>query len=186
MNRPAHTSARRFLRWALPCLCLAPAAGCIVVEDDRPLVLTISVFWEDGSDGSSIEDETCESGGVDWMDWSLFRTEDFESGDTSDPIRISDAQQNCDNFIPLEGIEPGSYVLLISGENKDGTLEWEGVCPDLVIDRFDWIAPCKVFLGDTPSRPTMMMDGGLDGGLQDDILSDGGMLLDAGLDAAVE
>jgi len=159
--------------------------GCIVVEDDDPTQLTVVLFWEDGSDGVSPNDQTCFTAGVDWQSWGLRR---IRADGKSELVDESKGAEPCQDFIEFGEVAAGEYRLEISGgrnerdgDEDDDALEWMGTRDNLFVDRFPEEYGCDVFLSEGPFRPPNRdreRDAGTDGGVNPG--------LDAGLDGGEE
>ena len=130
---------------ALLAMCLS---ACLTLQEDSDTELYLVLFWEDISDGSQLEDETCESAGVDRVVWTLIRE---DSRGRSETVAESEADELCSNELVFTDVPPGEYTLEIRGDDERGNLEWAGTCAGLYVDRFSEEFPCEVFLVDETS-----------------------------------
>lgn len=166
----AQPSLKRRFQASATLLAGAGLLGCLTLQEDSPTELYIVLFWEDGSDGNRIEDETCETAGVDRVTWTLIRTTRDGRSETK---AESETDELCSNELPFAEVPPGEYTLEIRGDDGQGTMEWAGTCDGLYVDRFSEEYPCRVFLvdeSDGPSNPdpSPRDDGGMpDGGQAD-------------------
>lgn len=118
---------------ALISLALA-GTGCLTVADDEGPILSVELYWDEDPD-NSFRGGTCETAGVDVMEWHLL-DEDGEEVQTN----ISSARESthpCYNAIDILGLNPGTYRLEISGYDSDDNLRWTETSGELKVLRFD-------------------------------------------------
>ena len=111
--------------------------SCLTVADDEGPILSVELYWDE-EPGSGFEGGTCETAGVDAMEWSLLDEQGDEVQTNVGGGR--DAFHDCYNAIDILSLPPGTYRLEISGyEQVDNTrqLRWSETSGELKVLRFD-------------------------------------------------
>lgn len=121
------------------------ASGCLDFSDNRGAIMSIELCWDeqpgDGFVGKHCVDAsgdrgTCESAGVDSMDWTLTNAATGK--------KVASRSEDCANGIDVVDPAPGRYTLSISGTDKDQTITWKSTCKSLDLLRFDIGYECDV------------------------------------------
>lgn len=130
----------RVTSWFLAVVALA-ASGCVFGSNsDRP-VLSVDLLW-DKSATTRFSEGDCDSAGVLWMEWSL---EDKKGK----RVRYSktDLDKECQPGFDFFDLEPGEYVLVVTGYDSDETDAapvWASECTGLTVERFDSLFACRI------------------------------------------
>jgi hypothetical protein len=126
-------TARHGVLAALVSLAFA-GAGCLTVADDEGPILSVELYWDEEPDNGFVGG-TCETAGVDTMEWHLLD----ESGDEVDTNLTSarDSVHDCYNAIDILGLAPGTYRLEVTGYDEDGVQRWTETSGELKVLRFD-------------------------------------------------
>jgi hypothetical protein len=117
--------------------------GCLTVADDEGPILSVELYWDEEPNNDFVGG-TCETAGVDEMEWRLL---DENGGEVETNISTSrDSTHPCYNAIDILGLEPGTYRLEILGyenvyddENRliEQRLRWQETSGKLSVLRFD-------------------------------------------------
>jgi hypothetical protein len=108
--------------------------GCLTVADDEGPILSVELYWDEEPENGFIGG-TCETAGVETMEWHLLDA-DGEEVQTN----ISSARSSahlCYNAIDILGLDPGTYRLEIAGYDSDNVLRWTETSGPLKVLRFD-------------------------------------------------
>lgn len=112
-------------------------AGCLTVADDEGPILSVELYWDEEPDNGFVGG-TCETAGVDTMEWHLL---DANGEDVETNISTArDSTHPCYNAIDILGLDPGTYRLEIygyEGTGSDKTLRWQETSGELKVLRFD-------------------------------------------------
>jgi len=111
--------------------------SCLTVADDEGPILSVELYWDE-EPGTGFEGGTCETAGVDAMEWSLLDANGDEVQTNAGGGR--DAIHDCYNAIDILGLDPGTYRLEISGYQQVGNTperRWNETSGELKVLRFD-------------------------------------------------
>lgn len=117
---PKHGKVKHGLIAALLALAFA-GTGCLTVADDEGPILSVELYWDEEPDNGFVGG-TCETAGVDEMEWRLLDANDEEVETNISSARGS--SRPCYNAIDILGLEPGTYHLEVSGVDDDGVMRW--------------------------------------------------------------
>lgn len=129
-------TARHGVLAALVSLVFA-GAGCLTVADDEGPILSVELYWDE-EPGKGFVGGTCDTAGVDEMEWHLLDAngEEVETNISS----ARDSTHPCYNAIDVLGLAPGTYRLEIYGYSGTGSnkeLRWQETSGKLKVLRFD-------------------------------------------------
>lgn len=125
---------------ALAALAFA-GTGCLTVADDEGPILSVELYWDEDPKARHDGDEnyvggTCETAGVDEMEWYLLDANGEEVETNIGSAR--DSTHPCYNAIDILGLAPGTYRLVVSGFDNDGVNRWKATrSAELSVLRFD-------------------------------------------------
>jgi hypothetical protein len=113
---------------------LSLSSSCLTVADDEGPILSVELYWDEEAD-SGFEGGTCESAGVDEMEWTLLD----ENGDEVQTSLSGDRDSihPCYNAIDILGLDPGTYRLEITGYDENELPRWTETSGELQVLRFD-------------------------------------------------
>jgi hypothetical protein len=131
---PKHGKVKKRVFAALLVLAFA-GTGCLTVADDEGPILSVDLYWDEEPDNGFVGG-TCETAGVEEMEWHL-----LDANDEEVETNISDARGSarpCYNAIDILGLAPGTYRLVVSGFDEDGVMRWRMTrSAELNVLRFD-------------------------------------------------
>ena len=117
----------------LSALALA-GTGCLTVADDEGPILSVELYWDEEPDNGFVGG-TCETAGVEAMEWHLLDADGEEVQTNISSARGS--AHPCYNAIDILGLDPGTYRLEISGYDEEDNLRWTETSGELKVLRFD-------------------------------------------------
>jgi len=110
------------------------STGCLTVADDEGPILSVELYWDEEPEGDFVGG-TCETAGVETMEWHLLDADGEEVQTNISSARGS--AHGCYNAIDILGLAPGTYRLEISGYDSDDNLRWTETSGELKVLRFD-------------------------------------------------
>lgn len=109
------------------------ASSCLTVADDEAPILSVELYWDE-KPGSGFVGGTCETAGVDRMEWTLLDADDRKVDSNVGRRGASDLCYNAIDFLDLEA---GTYRLEIVGYDEDDEQRWMETSGELKVLRFD-------------------------------------------------
>jgi hypothetical protein len=115
--------------------------GCLTVADDEGPILSVELYWDEdprapsGPDDPNFIGGTCETAGVEVMEWHLLDADGEEVQTNISSARGS--AHPCYNAIDILGLPPGTYRLEINGYDDEDNLRWTETSGELNVLRFD-------------------------------------------------
>ena len=109
-------------------------AGCLTVADDEGPILSVELYWDEEPERGFVGG-TCETAGVDTMEWHLLDADGEEVETNVSTAR--DSTHRCYNAIDILGLPPGTYRLEITGYDEDNIERWTQTSGELKVLRFD-------------------------------------------------
>lgn len=114
------------------------STSCLTVADDEGPILSVELYWDEEPDRGFVGG-TCDTAGVDTMEWHLLEV--LDNGDEDEvQTNISgsrDSTHPCYNAIDILDLPAGTYRLEISGYDSEGQQLWTETSGDLQVLRFD-------------------------------------------------
>lgn len=117
--------------------------GCLTVADDEGPILSVELYWDEEPNNDFVGG-TCETAGVDEMEWRLL---DANGGEVETNLSTGrDSIHPCYNAIDILGLAPGTYRLEMLGyenvyddDNRliEQRLRWQETSGELSVLRFD-------------------------------------------------
>lgn len=125
------------------------STSCLTVADDEGPILSVELYWDEEPARNEFVGGTCETAGVDEMEWHLLDA-DLEEIETNIST-ARDGTHPCYNAIDILGLAPGTYRLEMygySGSGSDKQLRWQETSGELNVLRFDVMYAFDIREGD--------------------------------------